>query len=165
MLKEYEWQVTVDGSAHTILCQVMENKYVLWADDEHIQTIYRKAFQRTRGGIDKPLEVWGKKCRFVVWQDERVEFFLEGQSLTGQEDDESAVDSSYEESLRRHQRSMRRCSWVAVIITALACVSYLAMALAGVDVSGWTVTFVGALIILILNVITLLLGREKQKMS
>lgn len=29
MLKEYEWQVSVDGREHTILCQVMENKYVL----------------------------------------------------------------------------------------------------------------------------------------
>lgn len=165
MGKEYEWSATVDGKAHTILCQVMNNKYVLWADDKFIKNVYCKAFQRIRGGIDETLELWGKKCHFVVWQDERVEFFLDGQSLTGQGDDESAVDFSYEESLRRHQQSMRRCSWVAVIITALACVSYLVMALSGADMSGWTVTFVGALIILIINVITLLGGREKQKIS
>lgn len=165
MLKEYEWQVSVDGRAHTILCQVMENKYVLWADDQHIQNIYRKAFQRTRGGIDQTLELWGKKCHFVVWQDERVEFFLGGQSLAKLGEDESAGGASYEERVRRHQRSMRRYSWVAVIIAALVCVGYLAKALSGANVSEWILGFLAVLSILVLNVILLRGNREIKKLS
>lgn len=34
MTKEYNWSTTVDGVPHAILCQVMNNKYVLWADDK-----------------------------------------------------------------------------------------------------------------------------------
>lgn len=160
MLKEYEWQVTVDGTAHTILCQVMDNKYVLWADDEHIRTIYRKAFQRIRGGIDETLELWGKPCHFVVWQNEKIEFFYDGQSVGGQGKDQNAMDHSYEECVRRHDRTMRQCSWVVVIFMGLACASYLVLALGGRDVSGWTVTFLGALVILIVNLVRIVWRRK-----
>lgn len=160
MMKEYEWQVSVDGREHTILCQVMDNKYVLWADDQHVQNIYRKMFQCVRGGIDQPLELWGKKCRFVVWQDECVEFFLDGQSLAKLGEDQSAGGASYEESVRRHRRRMRRYSWEAVIIAALVCVGYLARALSGADVSEWILGFLAVLSILVLNVILLRGNRE-----
>lgn len=160
MLKEHEWSVTVDGVSHTILCQVMDNKYVLWADDEHIQTIYRKAFQRIRGGIDQVLELWGKQCHFVVWQNEKVEFFLDGCSLSRKEADRWLPDATYEESRRRNDKIMRQCSWVVVIFMTLACIGYLVMALSGEDVSGWTVTFVGALVILIANLVSIFSGRK-----
>lgn len=110
MTKEYNWSTTVDGVPHAILCQVMNNKYVLWADDKFQKTVYRKSFQAARGGLDETLELWGKTCHFVVWLSEKVEFFVDGKSLNTQEYCENAPDISYEESVSRHERTMRRSS-------------------------------------------------------
>lgn len=49
MLKEHNWGVPVDGVVHTVLCQCMNNKYVLWVDDKFEKNIYRKSFQAARG--------------------------------------------------------------------------------------------------------------------
>lgn len=161
MTKEYNWSTTVDGVPHAILCQVMNNKYVLWADDKFQKTVYRRSFQAARGGLDETLELWGKTCHFVVWPSEKVEFFVDGKSLNTQEDCENALDISYEESVSRHERTMRRSLWAVVLLIALACIFYLVMMLQGKDMSGWNGTMVVALVILAINLVGIVRGRRR----
>ena len=161
MIKEYNWSATVDGAAHVILCQVMNNKYVLWVDDKFEKNVYRKSFQDARGGLDETLELWGKTCHFVVWPGEKVEFFVDGKSLNTQEGYENALDMSYEEAIFRHARNMRRCSWVMVLLMALACILYLVVALQGGDMSHWNGTMVVVLVILVLNLVYIVRGRKR----
>ena len=161
MTKEHNWSATVDGVAHVILCQVMNNKYVLWVDDKFEKTVYRKSFQATRGGLDETLELWGKTCHFVVWPSEKLEFFVDGKSLNTQEGYENALDMSYEESISRHARNMRRCSWVMVLLMALACILYLVVVFQGGDVSRWNGTMVVVLVILVLNLVGIVRGRKR----
>lgn len=161
MTKEYNWNVTVNGVPHTILCQVMNNKYVLWIDDKFEKTVYRKSFQAARGGLDETIELWGKTCHFVVWPSENVEFFVDGKSLNTQEDDENALGMSYEESISRHERNMHRCSWVVVVLMALTCILYVAMVLQGGDMSRWNGTMVAVLVILVINLISIVRGRKR----
>ena len=161
MTKEHNWNTTVDGVSHAILCQVMNNKYVLWVDDKFEKTVYRKNFQAARGGLDETLELWGKTCHFVVWPNEKVEFFVDGKSLNTQEDYEHAPDMSYEEAISRHERTMRRCSWVMVLLIALACILYLVVVFQGGDVSRWNGTMVVVLVILVLNLVGIVRGRKR----
>ncbi|OUN24217.1 hypothetical protein [Pseudoflavonifractor sp. An85] len=137
MIKEYSWSVTVDGGPHEILCQVMNNKYVLWVDDKFEKTIYRKSFQLARGGLDETLELWGKTCHFVVWPSEKVEFFVDGRSLNVQEDDENALDTSYEATVYRFRQKMRRCSWGMAVLMTLICICFGVIAWRGVDILRW----------------------------
>lgn len=162
MIKEHSWSATVDGVPHTILCQVMNNKYVLWVDDKFEKTVYRKSFQAAREGLDETLELWGKTCHFVVWPSEKVEFFVDGKSLNTQEDYENALDTSYEASISRHERNMRRCWWMTVLLIALACILYLAMVLQGKDMSRWNGTIVAALVILGIYLVSIVRGRKKK---
>lgn len=158
MIKEYNWSVTVDGVPHAILCQVMNNKYVVWADDKFQKTIYRKSFQAARGGLDETLELWGKTCHFVVWPSEKVEFFVDGTSLHTHKGSERALDMSYEESIAHHKRTMRRCSWGTVLFTALACILYLAVELQGGNMSRWNGAMVVVLVLLVMNLVHIVRG-------
>lgn len=160
MEKEYEWKFKENGVPHTILCQEMNNKYVLWVDDKHWKTVYRRSFQHSRGGIDEDMMLLGKPCHFVVWQNESVEFFFDGRSLNQPEEEEETEDASYEESRRRHETMMRRYYWTVVILTALICVAYFVMVLCGKDMSGWTGCFVVALVILIVHLFFLFKKRK-----
>lgn len=157
MEKEYQWSATVDGETHTILCQVMNNKYVLWVDDKFLKNIYRKAFQRTRGGIDETLELWGKTCHFVVGPDEWVGFFVDDQSL-----EEQDAGASYKQRMGQYKRVMLICSAAVVAITGVACMSYLALAFLGKDVSGWSGTFLAALIVLVLGIVSVFTWRKRE---
>ena len=161
MTKEHNWNTTVDGVSHAILCQVMNNKYVLWVDDKFEKTVYRKNFQAARGGLDETLELWGKTCHFVVWPSEKVEFFVDGKSLNTQEDYEHALDMSYDEAISRYERTMRRYSWGMVLIMGLTCILYLAVVLQGGDMSRWNGTMVVVLVILVLNLVGIVRGRKR----
>lgn len=161
MIKEHNWSATVDEVPHAILCQVMNNKYVLWVDDKFEKTVYRKSFQAVRGGLDKTLELWGKTCHFVVWPSEKVEFFVDGKSLHTQEDYEHALDMSYEEAISRHKRNMRRCSWGMVLLMTVTCILYLVVVLQGRDISRWNGTMVLVLVILVFNLVDIVRGKKR----
>ena len=97
----------------------------------------------------------------MVWPSEKLEFFVDGKSLNTQEGYENALDMSYEESISRHARNMRRCSWVMVLLMALACILYLVVALQGGDMSRWNGTMVVVLVILVLNLVYIVRGRKR----
>lgn len=65
-MKEYCWTLEKDGETHTISCQTNGTRYILWADDDHIKTIYRKAFQNPPGSMDETLGLFGTTCHLVV---------------------------------------------------------------------------------------------------
>ncbi|BAK97548.1 hypothetical protein OBV_03500 [Oscillibacter valericigenes Sjm18-20] len=137
MKKEYSWMVEIAGANHTILCQLEENTYNLWADDEHIKTVYRKIFQRTRGGIDEAIAVFGACCNFAVWENEIPDLYLNGVSLTD--------GRAYESAIKKHDKMKKRILWITFMISALAIVSYGVLTACGVNTTSLTGFFVLAL--------------------
>lgn len=85
MAKEYIWNVTVDGQGHMVRCVPTGNKYVIWVDDEELTVIYRLSNRKMVYGLEEKLEVCGKECFFIVW-DERPDLVVDGQMVSGGKD-------------------------------------------------------------------------------
>lgn len=56
----------MDGVPHAILCQVMNNKYVLWVDDKFEKTIYRKSYQAVL--VVLVIYLWLQKQKHLLLQ-------------------------------------------------------------------------------------------------
>ena len=82
MGKEHRWTISVDGTEHTVICEKSRlfSHYTLYVDED-IVTVYRRAFQYIRG-IDMPITVGGKECRFLVRM-EMPDLVVGGMLLTG----------------------------------------------------------------------------------
>lgn len=84
MAKEYRWNVTVDGVAHTVQCQPAGNRYLIWVDDEELTVVYRRSYKKMRYGLEERLEICGKQCLFIVW-DERADLVVDGILSSGKD--------------------------------------------------------------------------------
>ena len=69
MKKEYRWVVPVDGVEHTVECVISGNRYILFADGDFWEEIYRQSFPSLQGGIDRVVHLYGKDLHFVVWEE------------------------------------------------------------------------------------------------
>lgn len=77
MAKEYSWQISIDGESHQVCCERVNNKYILYLDDEHLTNVYREFSRKMHFGLETEIEVCGKKCLFVVW-DEKPDLVVDG---------------------------------------------------------------------------------------
>lgn len=77
MQREYTWEVTIDGAMRRIYCRFEGNRYVLYADEDHVANIYRKSVHTMWQGMEESVNICGKECLFVVW-DERPDIVVDG---------------------------------------------------------------------------------------
>lgn len=80
MKREYHWEVPVDGTIHRVTCTPTGNRYIIWVDDEESTVVYRLSSRKMRDGLEKKLDICGKECLLVVW-DERPNLVVDGQML------------------------------------------------------------------------------------
>lgn len=95
-------------------------------------------FQQTRGGIDEAIAVFGACFKFVVWENEFPDIYLNGVSLTD--------GRAYESAIKKHDKMVKRILWITFMISALAIVSYGVLTACGVNTTSLTGFFVLALI-------------------
>lgn len=113
-MREYLWKVTVEGVEHRISCSVEGNRYVLYADDDHVANIYRKSARTMWYGLEESVTMFGKRCTFVVW-DEKPDVAVDG-VLIG-----SGVD--YQQALvKKNARKLvgyRVAFWCGILLIAV----------------------------------------------
>lgn len=152
MKKEYSWMVEIAGANHTVLCQLEGNTYILWADDEHIKTVYRKLFQQTRGGINEAVVVFGACCNFVVWKDGIPDLYLNGVSLTD--------GRAYDTAIKKHDKISKRIFWLTLTISALVTVGYGILTACGVNTTSLNGFFSLALIYAVVIFVSMMVHKK-----
>ena len=75
--REHTWNVIIDGVEHLIYCCFEGNRYVLYADDDHVANVYRKSVRAMWQGLEEPVTICGKPCLFIVW-DEKPDIVVNG---------------------------------------------------------------------------------------
>lgn len=150
----YNWLVELNGITHQIQCDISGNTYVLYGDDDHIKTIYRKMFQNAMGGIDEGFELFGKPCRFVV-QNEKPDIFFDGESLSDQ--------IEYQHSIRKYHRTMRILNAIQCSIATIAIIAFIGLSIAGENMEHWVGAFIIAIPYAIVSFVGLLKNREGVK--
>lgn len=80
MGKQITWEIKADDTLHRVTCTSAGNRYEIWADDEDLTVVYRQSVRRMYFGIEQEIELFGKKCLFVVW-DERPDIVVDGRML------------------------------------------------------------------------------------
>ena len=77
MAKEYSWDVNINGEIHRVFCERSTNKYILYVDDTFLINVYREFVRKTQFGLETEVEICGKKCLFIVW-DETPDLVVDG---------------------------------------------------------------------------------------
>ncbi len=90
--REHTWNVTIDGVQHEVYCRFEGNRYVLYADDDHVANVYRKSVHTMWQGMEEPVVMFGKPCIFIVW-DEKPDIVVDGRII--------GRKISYEKALKR----------------------------------------------------------------
>ena len=96
--REHTWDVTVDGVEHQVYCRFEGNRYVLYADDDHVANVYRKSVHTMWQGMEEPVTMFGKPCSFIVW-DEKPDIVVDGRII--------GRGISYEKALKRKDSRLK----------------------------------------------------------
>ena len=88
--REHTWNVTIDGVQHEVYCRFEGNRYVLYADDDHVANVYRKSAHTMWYGMEEPVTMFGKPCIFIVW-DEKPDIVVDGRIIGRGVDYEKAL--------------------------------------------------------------------------
>jgi hypothetical protein len=112
--REHTWDVTIDGVQHEVYCRFEGNRYVLYADDDHVANIYRKSTHTMWQGMEEPVTICGKPCIFIVW-DEKPDIVVDGR-IVGR-------GISYEKALKKKNSGFlvgyRIFFWVGVLLVSV----------------------------------------------
>lgn len=103
MAKEYSWVVTADGLEHRVTCSLAGNRYQIWVDDEDLTTVYLQTGKKARYGLEQKLQIGGKTCLFVVW-DQRPDLVVDGKMVQSGKD--------YDAEKAKRKKGMLRVSWI-----------------------------------------------------
>lgn len=112
MAKEYCWDISIDGESHQVCCELSNNKYILYLDEEHLTNVYRDFPRKMHFGLEAEIEIRGKKCLFVVW-DETPDLVVDGVMQGKKIDYEQAREKRKQSSCK----AFRILFWVALLWT------------------------------------------------
>lgn len=137
MAQEYVWNAEINGISYKVECVISNNRYILFVNDDNVATFYRKMF---RNSVDKPLQIGGQQCRFVVWN-ELPDLVVDGKLLTR--------NCDYQPTKRQRGKVSFMCGIGMTVIAVLAILAYVILTLAGEDMSQWRFTVIAAVLLLI----------------
>lgn len=107
MAKEFNWDVSINGEDHRVCCVLSNNKYILYVDDEYLTNVYRKSVWEMQLGLEAEVEICGKKCLFIVW-DEKPDLVIDG-VMQGKNTDYLQA---------REKRKQGCCKWFRILFWA-----------------------------------------------